>query len=229
LFSLCSALLAIAGSIRLARRAPLTLLFLVGYLAITAVWPFVPLRFLLGVWVLLLLVLASGAEAFMDDGLPNVRWILPKLWLTRRLIGVVAASLLVCGVVAYNVRGYPRHWWSSTQNMGTRWIMPKIPWITVNTDTAAVIATDHDEGAIYLYTGRRSIPVTTFTATQYLEPRSLEADAAVLRALTAQYQAQYLVLSSLRLRPTAAAMSTAGIALDDGVHNAVPWAFALRR
>jgi hypothetical protein len=229
LFSLCTGLLAIVGSIRLARRVPVTFSFLLGYLAIAAVWPFVPLRFLLGIWVLLLLLLAAGAEALADDDIPGAIWRLHRVRLTRRALAIGAAAVLSGGVLAYNVRGYSRHWWSSTQAMGMRWIAPKLPWIVANTDSTAIIATDHDEGAVYLYTGRRSVPVTTFTATEYLEPRSAEADAAVLRDLTTRYRAQYLLLSSLRLRPTAAAMSTAGIALGDGMHDVVPWAFTLRR
>ena len=228
IFFVSAGVLAIIGSARLSRRAPVTFAFLLGYLTIAAVWPFVPLRFVVGIWVILLLVLASGADLLLTDGLPNVIRRIPRASVSGRIIGGVATALLVWGVLAYNIRGYQRHWWSTTQGLGNRWIKPKVPWILANTDTAAIIATDHDEGAIYLYTGRRSVPVTTFTALEYLEPRSIEADAAVMRALAAQFRPQYLVLSSVRLRPAAAAMSTAGIALGDGEHQVVPWAFALR-
>lgn len=229
LFSLCVGLLGVCGLVRVGRRAPVTLVFLLGYLAIVAVWPFAPVRFVLGVWVILMLVIASGAEWVIDDRLPNAMWHLPRVRVARRALGIGAAALLVMGVIAYNVRGYQRQWWATTQLLSGRWIAPKLAWIAANTDTSAVIATDHDEGTVYLYTGRHAVPVTTFTAGQYLQPRSVEEEAATLKELTAIFRPRYLVLSSLRLRPTASALSASGIALGDGTHNVVPWAFTLRR
>lgn len=228
MFSVAVALLALCGLARVARRAPVTLLFLLGYLGIVAVWPFVPLRFVLGVWVLLMLLIAAGAQMLIDDASPNALWHHPRVRLARRAAGFAAAALLAFGVLAYNIRGYQRHYWTNTQDQGSRWIAPKLPWIATHTDTSAVIATDHDEGTVYLYTGRHAVPVTTFTAGEYIAPRSVDADAAVLKELTAIFQPRYLVLSSVRLRPTAAAMSVSGIALDDGAHQVVPWAFTLR-
>ena len=96
-----------------------------------------------------------------------------------------------------------------------------------NVDTSAVLATDHDEGAVFLYTGRRSVPVTTFTAAEYFAARDSSVDAGVLRALAAHYEARYLLLSSPRLRGAATAMVAAGMPLGDGTHKVVPWAFAL--
>ena len=62
LASLGAAAFGLLGFIRLARRAPVTFFFLLAYLAIVAVWPFPPVRFLLGIWVLLMLVLAAGVQ-----------------------------------------------------------------------------------------------------------------------------------------------------------------------
>jgi 4-amino-4-deoxy-L-arabinose transferase-like glycosyltransferase len=226
--SSCVALLGILGIARLVRRAPVTMAFLGGYLAIVAVWPFAPVRFLLGVWVLLMLVLAAGADA-LAEGLPNATWLGTKRALIARSAGVLASLVLVGGVVAYNVRGYQRRWWATTEELSARWIAPKLAWVGSHTDTSAVIATDHDEGTVYLYTGRHAVPVTTFTATEYIEPRSVDGDAAALDALVARFKPDYLVLSSVRLRPAAAAASVNGVALGDGDHKVVPWAFTLRR
>jgi hypothetical protein len=213
---------AILGAVRLARRAPVTLAFLGGYLAIVAVWPFAPVRFLLGIWVLLMLLIAAGAQSLLETP-PNAR--APKV---RRTVGALVSIALVIGLVAYNVRGYQRHWWATTEELSARWIAPKLAWVKANTDTSAVIATDHDEGTVYLYTGRRSVPITTFTAAEYLDPRDARADAAVLRSLATHFQANYLTLSSVRMRAAAAAMSVSGVPLGDGTHKAVPWAFTLR-
>ena len=227
--SLCVCLLAGCGVARLARRAPVTLTFLLGYLGIAALWPFPPVRFLLGVWVLIMLLLASGAEMLLDDSTPNVAWHRRNVRLVKRGLGAVAAVLLVIGAIAYNVRGYARNAWATTEVESTRWIAPKIAWIGSRTDTSAVIASDHDEGAIYLYTGRRAVPVTTFTAGEFVAPRSFAADSTTLRWLTLHFQANYVTLSSVRLRPAAAAISSAATPLHDGAHEIVPWAFAVRQ
>jgi hypothetical protein len=141
----------------------------------------------------------------------------------------LASIVLVGGAVAYNVRGYQRRWWATTEEASARWIGPKLAWVGSRTDTSAVIATDHDEGAVYLYTGRHAVPVTTFSASEYVNPRSLDGDAAALNALVARFKPDYIVLSSVRLRPAAAAASLKGIPLDDGAHQVVPWAFTLHR
>jgi hypothetical protein len=226
LTSLCVLVLAICGAIRLARRAPVTITFLGAYLAIAALWPFPPLRFLLGIWVVLMLLLASGAQMLIDDGLPNALWHRPKLRLTKRVVGAVAAALLTVGVVAYNVRGFAHRGWAVTEEQSWRWIAPKVAWVRARTDTSAVIATDHDEGAIFLYTGRRAVPVTAFTAAEFIEPRPAAADSIALRSLALRFKADYIVLSSIRMRPAAAAISHAAVALEDGTHQIVPWAFA---
>jgi hypothetical protein len=210
------------------RRAPVTIAFLGGYLVIAAVWPFPPLRFLLGVWVLLMLVLAAGVDVLIE-GAPSATRLGPHRAVIARAVGALASIVLVGGVVAYNVLGYQRRWWATTQEASARWIAPKISWVGSRTDTSAVIATDHDEGAIYLYTGRRAVPVTTFSASEYVDPRTVEGDVAALGALVAHFKPNYIVLSSVRLQAAAAAASVKGVPLNDGVHQIVPWAFTLSR
>jgi hypothetical protein len=227
--SLCVLLLATCGAVRLIRRAPVTIAFIGAYIAIAALWPFPPLRFLLGIWVLLMLLLASGAQMLIDDRVPNALWHRPRLRLTKRLIGIASAALLIVGVIAYNVRGFAHRGWAVTEEQSWRWIAPKVAWVGARTDTSAVIATDHDEGAIFLYTGRRAVPVTTFTAGEFIEPRAEAIDSTALRSLALHFKADYIVLSSIRLRPAAAAISRAAVPLDDGVHQIVPWAFAVRQ
>src|SRR5689334_5492208 len=227
--SICLLLFAVPGVIRAVRRAPVSLVFMGGYLAIVAIWPFQPVRFVLAIWVLIMLVVALGAETLLDWRSPNVSWHRTNLRLTARIAGSIAAFILAAGLVAYNVRGYQRRWWATTEDQSGRWIQPKKAWIATQTDTSAVIATDHDEGAIYLYTGRHAVPVTTFTAAEYVEGRPVDLDSTVLQTLAGYFHAQYIVLSSPRLQPAAAAISSAAVPLGDGVHKVVPWAFTLNR
>jgi hypothetical protein len=225
--SLCVGLLGVLGIARLVRRAPVTVAFLGGYLAIVAVWPFAPVRFLLGIWVLLMLVLAAGVEVLLE-GAPHATWLGTKRVVITRTAAALVSIVLIGGVVAYNVRGYQRRWWATTEELSARWIAPKLAWVGSHTDSSAVIASDHDEGTIYLYTGRHTVPVTTFTAAEYVDPRPVEGDAAALDAFIARFKPDYLVLSSVRLRPAAAAASVKGVPLGDGAHTVVPWAFTLR-
>lgn len=226
--SLCAAALGMLGFARLARRAPVTFWFLLAYLGIVAVWPFPPVRFLLGIWVLLMIVLASGVQSVLEQTRPapeNVRG--RQLWLTTRIAGAAASVVLLAGLVAYNVHGFERHFWRNNEELAARWIAPKLAWARANTDTSSIIGTDHDEGSVYLYTGRRAVPITTFTASEYLEPRSAQADGAVLTALATHFGARHLLLSSPRLRDAAAALGGTGVPLGDGTHQLVPWAYTL--
>jgi hypothetical protein len=225
--SLCAAALGIIGFARIARRARVTFLFLIAYLTLVAVWPFAPARFLLGVWVLLMLVLASGVQSVMQMRRPESDQRARRMWLAGQLACAAAACVLLAGLTAYNIRGYERHYWRSTGERSARWIVPKLEWARANTDTSAVIGSDHDEGSVYLYTGRRSVPVTSFTAAEYLDPRSPAAESAALTELATHYGVRHLLLSSPRLRDAAAALGGTGVPLGDGVHQLVPWAFTL--
>ena len=226
--SLCAVLLGAVGAARLVRRAPVTLGFLVTYLGVVAVWPFPPARFLLGIWILLMLVLVCGARMLWEASLPVARWRGERSRLTLRLLGGAASFVLVAGTIAYNVRGYQRRWWATTEEQSARWVVPKVAWARANIDTSSVIATDHDEGSVYLYSGRRSIPVTTFTAAEYFSPRDSSADAVVLRTLVTHFQPDYVMLSGARLRGAAAAVSTTGEPLGVAARGGAAWVFRLR-
>lgn len=221
------AALALLGFFRLARRARVTFLFLLAYIATVAVWPFPPARFLLGIWVLLMLLLVAGVQAALDWRPPNAdRWA-HELWIGARVAVAVASLVVVVGAVNYNLRGYSRHYWRSTEEQSNHWIAPKLAWTRANTDTAAIIGSDHDEGSIYLYTGRRSVPVTTFTASEFLEPRAPRADSIVLLELAKRFGPRHLLLSSPRLRSAAAALGGTGSPLGGDIHDLVPWAYTI--
>jgi hypothetical protein len=156
------------------------------------------------------------------------RWRGERSRLTLRLLGGAASLVLVAGTIAYNVRGYQRRWWATTEEQSARWVLPKVAWARANIDTSSVIATDHDEGSIYLYSGRRSIPVTTFTAAEYFSPRDSSADVVVLRTLVTHFQPDYVMLSGARLRGAAAAVSTTGEPLGVAARGGAAWVFRLR-
>ena len=188
------AALAITGAIALRRRLPVTLLFLAGYLTIIALWPFAPSRFVWGVWPLLLLVLLAGARASLvalrANGIASGR---------RRLLpvaGVFAMAWVTWGYAAYEARAVRGQWWASIPRANTRRIVPAVQWTLANTAPSDVVAAE-DDGAVYLYTGRTTVPVRTFTAQQYLtalSPRD-EAEQGLIPVVAA-YPVRVVVVGS---------------------------------
>jgi hypothetical protein len=144
------------------RRMPVMLLFLSGYLVIVLLWPGAPSRFLWGIWPLFLLLLAAGARAGLQPTRPPTD--------LRRALAAVAVAWLVVGYAAYEGRGFRGRWWSSITRGGTPRIEAAVQWTLGHTAPDDLIAAD-DDGAIFLYTGRRTVPVRSFTTGQYLTGR----------------------------------------------------------
>lgn len=172
------AALAAVGIWSVGRRLPVTLLFLAGYLTIVLVWPFNPSRFVWGIWPLLLLLVVAGAHAAIAH--PS--------HLARPARALLLGSLVwvTIGYAAYEVRGVRGAWWSSIARTNTQRIAPAVGWTLEHTGPDELLAAE-DEGAIYLYTGRRAVPVFSFTTAQYLRDHSAaenatEGLAPILRA-----------------------------------------------
>ena len=157
------------GAWTLWRRMPVTLLFLGGYAAIVLVWPFNPSRFVWGVWPLLLLLVMAGAHAAAR--LPS------RVAPPARLALLASFVWVALGYAAYESRGIRGAWWSSIARANTARIAPAVQWTIDNTAPGDVLAAE-DEGALYLYTGRRAVPVFSFTTAQYLRDHSAEQNAA---------------------------------------------------
>jgi hypothetical protein len=167
--ALTVALLALFGGLGIIatwRRVPITVLFLLGYAAIVAIWPFAPARFVWGVWPLLLLFVAVGTCAAVSRIRPT----------PLRVVAMLAFAWLVVGYGAYELRAARGAWWSSIARANTGRIAPLVRWTLANTAPAEVVATD-DEGAVFLYTGRRAVPVFSFTAAHYLRDQTAQEEA----------------------------------------------------
>jgi hypothetical protein len=96
-----------AGVLVFARRARIALLFLAFYLAIVLAWPFSPLRFIWGVWPLLVLLMVSGAiRLWRVDRAPRVRN-------AGRAVSVAMGTIVLVGALLFNVRGYANSWWAT--------------------------------------------------------------------------------------------------------------------
>jgi hypothetical protein len=221
--------LAVAGCVRLARTARVVLVFLACYLAIVLVWPFPPSRFLLGVWVLLMLLLATGAQWLVARPSPDERRAFPLWSETRPFAGYAAAALLLIGAVVYNVQGYKRSWWASTARTNAMFIVPKLVWVEHSVDSTEVVAAEHDEGAVYLYTGRRAVPVTSFKASDYLRQGPPEAATATLREMTSRFGVTHALLSTDVLIRAAVSLGARGRPILGTERQPGPWVFEMGR
>ncbi len=113
-----------------------------GYLAILAIWPFPPDRFLWAILPWLALAWTAGGAA---------------LWHTRlRPAVVLLAGLVVFGFGSYEARGLAGRWWRGDAPAISANFRDLLPWLrTLPAD--AVCATD-DETLVWLYTGRHAVP-----------------------------------------------------------------------
>jgi hypothetical protein len=193
---LALAVLAAAGVRATWRRIPVTLLFLAGYLTIVLLWPFPPARFIWGVWPLLLLLVFAGANAAANAlraAAATPRGVLSQpVWLA-----VAGAFVWVTiGYGLYEVRGVRGAWWSSLSRANTPRIAGTSQWIVTNTAPNEVIAAE-DEGAVYLYTGRRTVPLMAFETAQYLHPHTVEENVTTgLDPILAAYPVSTVVVGT---------------------------------
>jgi hypothetical protein len=181
------------GARELWRRTPVTAAFLAFYAAIVIVWPFSPTRFIWGIWPLVMLLPALGARHALGwrHG-DRVRRVVHPM-------ALASAILLACGYTAYNVRGYRYQWWSSIPRSVSATAGPLLEWIATHTPRDALVATEA-ETAVYLYTGRPVVPVSTFTVAEYFTSRTPRENAEVIRTIVSHYQPRAVVVSSTSMR-----------------------------
>jgi len=183
----------IVGARELWRRAPVTAAFLGFYVLIVVLWPFSPTRFIWGVWPLVVLLPALAARRALTwrPALPGAQRL--------RLAALACCVLLACGYVTYNLRGYRHQWWASIPRSVAGAGRQLMVWVGSRAPRDAVIATEV-ESAVYLYTGRTTVPVSTFTVQEYFTPRTPRENAAAIREIIARYRPQAVVVTSTRMR-----------------------------
>ena len=178
--------LLLAGIWRLTRRAPVTAWFLAAYMALVIIWPFEPTRF---VWALLPLLGATIALGIST---------MAKLEPTRASLRVArraalgACALLCVGFAAYNVAGVRMQWRDAVPRMTSARATPVVEWVRASTSPADVIAME-DDALIYLYTGRRAVPVGTFTPEEYLDGQTYAGATENLHTIIARYRPAYVI------------------------------------
>lgn len=138
-----------AGFVALTQVAPSVGWMLWCYLAIVAVWPYAPDRFIWGAlpWI---------AVAF-PLGLLQLGSTRSKIWGRTSPLSWVAACAVIIGFAIGQIRGYARGFATTTQVGISDTMNDILPWIRTATDSTAIIAGE-DEALIWLYTGRRAVP-----------------------------------------------------------------------
>jgi hypothetical protein len=180
--------LCVAGALDFAKRARMALLFIVLYLVIVLLWPFSPLRFIWGIWPLIVLLMIAGARYLWR--LPEAR---SHRWArAARVAAAGAGTIALVGGLNFNVRGYANAWWATVSRNFSPRIQPQLVWVTEKTGYDDVIVAD-DEGAVYLYTGRRAVPASAFTARQYLAGRSATENARGMAEIIRAFDPSYVV------------------------------------
>ena len=171
------------------RRAPVTALMVAGYLSLVVMWPFPPQRFTFGIWPLLGLIFGLAVESI-------VRWRPPtRRMAALRWAGVGLAMLLMVGYATSNYRSASRRWWSSVQGYVADRAKPAADWVSANTPEDAVVVTE-DDVLIYLYTGRRAVPVGTFTPMDHMSKQTEEFTTESLRTILRTYDVDYVVATT---------------------------------
>jgi len=170
---------------RARRRAPVTLLFLAMYLALVVIWPTLPLRFVWGVWPVLMVLLLVPIEVLQAT---NAR---PAL----RIVVAVGALALLPGLIRYNVRGYRGKWWENIPRSTSNRVQGEIQWVRVHAHRGDVVAAE-SEPIIYLYADRDAVPVAPFTALQYLRDRTSRQNADYLEQILRVSGARFVLVQS---------------------------------
>jgi hypothetical protein len=166
-------------------RLRVVALFVTAYLAIVLAWPFAPARFLWGIWPVLGILCVLGIRGLAGSRAQDV----PP---ARRFAASAIATALLLGYGKFNVEATRERWWSQVQGSVAERARPLADWVTANTDSSAVVATD-DDLLVHLYTGRRTVPNWKFTPQEHLVPQTPDFAADALRDILGTYEVDYVL------------------------------------
>jgi hypothetical protein len=185
----------LAGGWSLARRAPVTIAFLVVYLAIVLVWPYAPWRFVWGVWPIIVLLVLEGVRQL---------WLVSGKW---RLAVAIGAALPALAFVRTELHAYATRSWRVPARQSTAQIAPVLDWVRAHTSPNDVILTEGEQ-IVALYADRLAAPNISFTALEYLKPDTPGEQTARVRAMIAAVPARYLITLSPGVQRAARAIAS---------------------
>lgn len=190
--------LGLLGIVAFARAAPALAVTFAAYVGVVLVWPFEPTRFLWGVWPLIVLLLAAGAHR----GLAWSAMLAPRWRAPARAATLALAAIALAGASTHLVHGIARSWPSAIARQRSAASLPVVFWVQENTRPGDVVASD-EEAMVFLYTGRRGVPNSRFTADEYLFRPTPAQRYADFDLAIARHDPDWVVVSMLDVREPA--------------------------
>jgi hypothetical protein len=215
---ICVAILMVLGMRAFWRSAPTAAVFLPLYTAIVLAWPFAPVRFIWGVWPLMVVVPALGAVRAWQW---RPATLLPRV---ARVLVLASVVFVAAGYTRYNVRGYRGHWWSSMSRNGAASVRSLVVWTRANTKPTDVVASNA-EPLLYLYANRVSLPATDMRVEDYFRPATAVERADALRAILAVYPVNVVAIVAADSIAAGARSMTMGGAPELVVRDSFPNGF----
>jgi hypothetical protein len=188
------------GARPLWKRGRVTALFLAFYALILLTWPYFGARYIWGVWPFVLLLIALGLRE-VYAWRPSV---VPGLVACRIAQAAVATLILIYAVGAW--RAARDHVWSTLASMEAAPIRNAVVWINHRAPANGVVAANY-EGAVYLYTGRLTVPVNSLTP-ESIRPRTTEESARAMSEIIHAYPVTTVALSVNWLEDAARALTS---------------------
>jgi hypothetical protein len=87
---------------------------------------------------------------------------------------------------------YQGQTWTWLQRKAGLSARPLVDWVDHNTRPDDVLSTEHDV-LVYLYTGRRGVPTSTFLASQRVRPFTAADDVHWMGAMVRSFEPRYLI------------------------------------
>jgi hypothetical protein len=107
---------------------------------------------------------------------------------------IAVGALLAVGASVRIAAAARTQAWSAIPRARENAARPILTVVGAATDTGDVVVSD-EETMVFLYTGRRGVPATSFTADEYLYPRTQAQRGQALEAILAQYRPALVVSS----------------------------------
>jgi hypothetical protein len=176
----------IAGLVLLFKRLPALVLFCAFYVALLIAWPFHPYRFLLALWPVLVIAAAAAIHALWHW---QARTVANRSF---RMVALGVVGFVFAGHVAYNVQAYREGAWIDLQRRVGVGAGPLVEWVMAYTQPDDVISSQQDV-LVYLYTGRRAVPPSTFLPRQRLQQLSVHEEADAMGTIVRTFRPKFVV------------------------------------
>lgn len=181
--------LVVVGLRAIAKESLVLPAFLAFYVVLILTWPSPPARYVWGIWPIAIIVPVLGVRALLA---------VPGTPVRARSTRVALAALAIVpalGYARFNIEGFRSRAWLRIPAQGGDMLRPLVTGVRDHTAPTAVVASTA-EAAVYLYTGRKTVPVYSFTADELFNGPTLDVQTAALARIIAAYPVDAIVGST---------------------------------